>query len=176
MYGDTEAATKTSKQMVGGYLEILEVQLRLRRSTDAQLPHRADNLESGHVRANQKRGRPLNLLPTPLQIRLGKSRNHTGTVGVADPDLPAIELPLRAVLAETGGRLDVLRVRSDLRLCQCIRGEILPASQRRQIALLLLIVSVKHDRLRAEPAVNADENGERRVDRRKRREYTRVRR
>src|SRR5688572_7461551 len=117
--------------MVGGNLQILEIQLGLRRSTDPELPYRPHDFESGHVRADQTGCRPLSLLATPLQIRLCERRDHAGTVRVPDPDLPAVERPLRAILAQTRSRLDVLRVRSDLGLGQRIRGEILTPRERR---------------------------------------------
>src|SRR5688500_2806683 len=157
MNGDTEPPSEASQQMIGGNLEVLEIQLRLRRSTDTELPHRSHNRESGHVGANQKRCRPLSSLAAPLKISLSKRRDDSGTMRIADPDLPAIELPLRAVLAETRGRLDVLRVGSDIGLGQRVRGEILSARQCRQIPLLLLLAAVEHDRLRPPPAVNTDE-------------------
>ena len=133
-------------------------------------------LKAGHVGADQKCRHALHRLAAALDERLRESRNHSGAMAVADPDLPAVEPPVRSVLAERRGRLDVLRIGADLGLGQRVRGEKIATRERRQVALLLLIVAVQHDRLGAEPAVDADENGERSIDRRERLEHPRVRR
>ncbi len=175
VHRDAESAAHSAEQMIDGNLERLVAQLRLCRAADAELVHGADHLEPRHVGADQKGSHALHRLATPLNECLRESRNHASAMAIPDPDLPSVEPPVRSILAQRRGRLDVLGIRSDIRLGQRIGSEKITARKRRQIALLLLVVPVQHDRLGAKAAVDADENGERCVDRGQRLEDSRVR-
>src|SRR6185437_11806990 len=88
--------------------------------------------------------------------------------------LAPVQDPLRAVVREARRRLHVLRVGADLGLGQRIRGERVAAREHRQILGFLLVRTEQHDRLRAEPAVNADQHGQRRIEARNLAEHPRV--
>src|SRR6185503_7868940 len=95
---------------------------------------------------------------------LGKGRNDSSAMAIADPDFPAVQSPVRTVPDGRRGGLDVLRVGPDVRLGQSIGGEKITASQRREVAILLLVAAMEHDRLGAAPAMNADHYGQRSID------------
>ena len=80
--------------MISRNLQSFEGELRLRRAANAELSHRADDLEARHVGANEKRSHALNALAPSLHKRLRKRRDHTGAMSVADPDLAAVQSPM----------------------------------------------------------------------------------
>ena len=133
----TEPSTWSS-----GNLEILVEQLRLCRSTNAELSDRAEDFEARHVGAKDECSRAHHGLTAPLDWRLREGRDHASAMRVADPDLVTVEHPLRAVFGKSRGRLDVLRVGASLGLRQRIGRERLTAREAREIARLLLVVSV----------------------------------
>src|SRR5258706_3105375 len=153
--------------MIGGNDHPFVAQLSLRRTPDAELVNGADDFEPGHVGPDEECRHAVHGFSMPVEERLRESRDHASAVAVADPDLPAVESLVRAILRQHRGRLDVLRVRSNLGLGQRISGEKITARQRREIALLLLIVAMEDDRLGPKSPVDADENSERSGDRRK---------
>ena len=96
----------------------------------------------------------MHRLAVPLDLRLRERRDHAGAMAVADPVLAPVEDPLRAVVAQSRARHDVLRVGAGLRLGERVRGERLAAREHREVALLLLGRAEQHDRLGAESAVH----------------------
>jgi hypothetical protein len=166
VHGDAEPLPHVAEDVVGRDLEVGVEQLRLRGAADAHLPHRADDLEAGHVRADDEGRRALRSLAAPLDLRLCEGGDDAGAVRVPDPVLAAVQQPVRAVGAAPRLGDDVLRVGAGLRLGERVGGERLAAREHRQVARLLLGTSEEDDRLRPEPAVHADEHAARRVDRR----------
>src|ERR1700674_1239995 len=145
--GHAESSADASEQMVCRHLQSLVTQLGLCRAANPELAHRPDHAKTGHVRTDEKRCRALNRLTATLHERLGESRNHSGAMPITNPDLSAIETPVRPVLGQRRGSLDVLRVGADLGLSQRVGSEKISPSESRQIPLLLLIVAVENDRL-----------------------------
>src|ERR1700694_2151219 len=174
--GYAESSANAAEQMVYRNLHAFVTQFGLCRAADSKLAHGADHAKTWHVGANEKRSHARYSLTATLDECLRKSRDHSSAVSVTDPDLPAIETPVRAVLGQCRGRLDVLSIGADIGLRQRIGSQEIAPGERRQIALLLLVVAVEHDRFRSKATMDADHDGERRVDRRESFEHTSVRR
>ena len=154
--GDGKSFPVCSKHMIDRHFHVFIQKLRLCRATNAELPNCAEHFESRHVWPDNERRRAHDGFTASLDRSLRERRYYSGAVTVSNPDLVAVEDPLRSVVRKRRCRLDVLRVRSRLWLGERIRGQRFAASEHRQVARLLFVVPVKNDGLRPEAAVNAN--------------------
>src|SRR5689334_24019697 len=94
--GDTESAANRAEQMVSGNLETFVCELGLGRATNTKLVHGADDAKPGHIRPDDERSHARHIFSATPDSSLSESRDDAGAVSVADPDLSAIQPPVRA--------------------------------------------------------------------------------
>ena len=157
VHGDGKSLAHGAKDVVVRHAQVLVRQLHLRRPANAELLERSGHAEPRHVGPHDERRRTQNVLAVPLDFCLRKGRDHAGAMPVADPDLAPVQRP-RAIAVPRGARLDILGVRSGLRLGQRVRRQIVATREGREVAGLLLGVAVHHDRLGPEATVHADQH------------------
>ena len=77
------------------------------------------------------------------------SEDHLGDSTVGDPDLTAVEDPMRPLRVELGPGLDAAGVRTAARLRQGEGSKVLSSGELRQVLLLLCIRPAQQDTLKA---------------------------
>ena len=113
------------------------------------------DFEAGELLLDDEGGDPA--ARAKLAVVGGEDDQHVGERAVGDPHLAAVEHPLVALASR--GRADVRRVGAGARLGQRPGAELTALAERREIALLLLVVAAQVDRHPAELAVCADDRG-----------------
>ena len=82
-----------AQRVIGGNLETVIPQFRLRRAANAELFDSAYHAKTRHVGPNEKGCQALHALATTLHERLRESRDDAGAMPIADPDLLAVQSP-----------------------------------------------------------------------------------
>jgi hypothetical protein len=149
-----EPVTGLAEQVLGRHPHVLEVHaLEVVRLQPQGLEARTGR-ETLHALLDDERDVP--------EVGAGEHRQHV-LVAVADPALLAVQQP-RAVGLPLCPGLEVVGVRSHVRLGQHERGQLAPGGEVGQPARLLVVGAVQVERLRADRLVHAHHDGESAVD------------
>src|SRR5689334_24636016 len=76
--GDAESAANRTEQMVSGNLETFVCELGLRRATNAEFAHGAEDAKPGHVRPDDERSHARHIFSATPDSSLSESRDDAG--------------------------------------------------------------------------------------------------
>ena len=139
-HGDLPAAADLAEQVVAGHLDVVEEDL-VELGVAGDLPQRA-HLDAVSVHVDDHVGEAL--VPLGVGVRAADQDAEVGDVRVRRPDLLAVDDEAAVSRLDAGPHRGEVRARSRLR--EALAPDLLGAQDLLQVALLLLLGAVRHDR------------------------------
>ena len=156
---DLETLAGLAEHVLGRDLDVVEVQAAQVVAAQAHRVEALADLEPPHALLQDQR----DVAVLAVDLAAGEGGEHVALRAVADVALLAVENVGAVGLADRA-RLELVGVGAGLRLSQREAGELAPAREVGQEALLLLVAAEHVDALEADRLVDAEHDRERRVD------------